>query len=77
MVHRSQQDKAAEGEEAPSEFVLIPSGVRAIRVVTRVVVLVCHDSRYRVKLLLHVISLVTEESTSRVMKSDLFFLWGS
>lgn len=28
VVHRSQQDKAAEGEEAPSEFVLIPSAVR-------------------------------------------------
>lgn len=28
VVHRSQQDKAAEGEEAPSEYVLIPSAVR-------------------------------------------------
>lgn len=29
VVHRSQQDKANEGEEEASEFVLIPSGVRA------------------------------------------------
>lgn len=28
VVHRSQQDKANEGEEEPSEFVLIPSAVR-------------------------------------------------
>lgn len=27
VVHRSQQDKANEGEEEASEFVLIPSGV--------------------------------------------------
>lgn len=28
VVHRSQQDKAQEGEDGASEFVLIPSGVR-------------------------------------------------
>lgn len=31
VVHRSQQDKAKEGEEAASEFVLIPSGVCIVR----------------------------------------------
>jgi len=44
VVHRSQQDKANEGEEEASEFVLIPSGVSELpplRVFACVVVVFC------------------------------------